>query len=94
MMFGRRGNEKIDDLLTRFEVLRQRAAGQGNVAMNPEGLTWLLLRACQPNDHQLLILLQPLGGRYPTTEAELRGLYTALRRMGHVLEGSHGNIAQ
>ena len=94
MMFHKRGHERIDDLLTRFDVLRQRAVGQGGVAMSVEGLSWLLLRACQPNDQQLLMLLQDFRGRYPANEAELRQLYTSLRRMGHILEDNPDNIAK
>ena len=95
MMFEKRRNERIDDLLTRFDVIRQRVAGQGGVInMNYEGLSWLLLRACQPNDQQLLMLLQEFQGRYPNTEAQFRIMTNTLRRMGHILENSPDNIAQ
>ena len=93
MTFNRRGNERIDDLLTRFDIIRQRAAGQGGVAINHEGLSWIILKACQPNDHQLLMLLQEFQGRYPANDAEFRRLYTSLRRMGHILENNTDNIA-
>ena len=95
MMFEKRRNERIDDLLTRFDVIRQRVAGQGGgINMNYEGLSWLLLRACQPNDQQLLMLLQEFQGRYPNTEAQFRTMTNNLRRMGHILENSPDNIAQ
>jgi hypothetical protein len=94
MQFRKRHNERIDDLLTRFDVLRQRAETQGGIDMNYEALTWLLLSACNPNEHQLLMLLQDFRGRYPTTEQEYRTLTQSLRRMGHILENSPDNIAQ
>ena len=56
--------------------------------MNYEALAWLLLSACNPNEHQLLMLLQDFRGRYPTTEQEYRTLTQSLRRMGHILEKS------
>jgi hypothetical protein len=62
--------------------------------MNYEALTWLLLSACNPNEHQLLMLLQDFRGRYPTTEQEYRTLTQSLRRMGQILENSPDNIAQ
>jgi hypothetical protein len=92
--FHRRGHERIDDLLARFSTVQQRAQGQGMVALPYESLSWILLRACQPNDQQLLMLLQNFGGRYPNTELEFRQLEGSLRRMGHILENSPDNIAQ
>jgi len=94
MNFNRVGNERVDDLITRFEIIRQRARDQGTLTMSIEGLAWILLKSCQINDTQLLNLLQPFGGRFPTTEQELRDLYGALRRMGHIMERRPNNIAQ
>jgi len=94
MNFHRRGNEKIDDLLIRFDVIRQRAREQGALTMGIEGLTWILLRACHVNDQQLLQLLQPFDTRFPTNDVQFRQLYAALRRMGHILEHRPGNLAQ
>jgi hypothetical protein len=93
MTFHRRGNERIEELLTRFEILRQRASGEATMTMSIEGLSWLLLRACHVNDQQLLQLLADFRGRFPTNEVEMRTLYTSLRRMGHILERSTNNIA-
>ena len=40
-----------------------------------------------------MILLQPYGGKFPTTDAEFNTLATQLRRFGHISEGTQGNIA-
>ena len=93
MMFHRRHRESTDELLTRFEITRHRAHDGGGFNMGIEGLTWLLLKACQVNETQLLDLLRPTNGRFPTTEVELRQLMTAIRRMGHVLEHQPDNLA-
>ncbi|CAE8619736.1 unnamed protein product [Polarella glacialis] len=94
MTFQRNGHERIDDLITRFDIIRQRANDQGQMALSVQGLTWILLRACQVNDTQLTQLLAPMQGLFPGTEAEYSQLRIILRRMGHIIERSPGNIAQ
>jgi hypothetical protein len=94
MEFDRKPQERIDDLITRFEVTRQRAAEGGNMVMSVEGLTYKLLRACKVNDHQFMNLLLPTQGRLPQNDQELMNMFVALRRMGHVVEKSKDNIAQ
>jgi len=64
MQFTRQGNEAIDVMISRFEILRQRAAVQGAMALNYEALSFLILRACRPTDQQLLNLLQPIRNRF------------------------------
>ena len=91
--FARRGRERIDDLLTRFDLTRQRANVEGGVAMSTQGITWILLRACHINEQQLMTLLQPFNGLYPATDQQYHHLVTALRRMGHVIERNPGNLA-
>ena len=45
MAFARLPNEPVDALLVRFDVLRNRAAIRGGLALNTSGLAWVLLRA-------------------------------------------------
>ena len=85
--------ERIDELLTRFDLTRQRAHDLGQLTVSVTGLAWILLRACEVTDNQLLQLLMPYQGRFPQNEAELTALKVQLRRMGHILEQSPGNIA-
>ena len=94
MQFTRQDGERIDALLARFLTLRVRATqGGAGMAMSWEGYSWLLTRACHVSQHQLLSLLQPFQGRFPADEAEFNNLQMAMRRMGHILEGSPNNIA-
>ena len=94
MNFHRLANESIDQLLARFRGVRWRAQqGGGNMAMNWEGYSWLILKACSPNPQQLITILQPFQGRFPSTEADFEAMSLTLRRMGHVLENAYGNIA-
>ena len=94
MTFNRVPGESIDALLSRYMTLRFRAS-QGGVGMQMswEGYAWLILRACQCNNNQLLQLLHPFQGRWPTDEAEFNTLTMNLRRMGHILEGTPGNVS-
>ena len=59
LSFERRRDERMDDLLTRFDSARQRANDQGQLAVSIHGISWLLLRAVGVNDQEMLTLLQP-----------------------------------
>ena len=61
--------------------------------MSYEGIAYMLLRSCRTSDQQFVMLTQPTNGRLPTTEQEYRNLFSALRRLGHVLEHRQDNIA-
>lgn len=94
MSFSRKGHEPIDSLLVRFDSIRARAAEQGGAVVSVQGVTWILLRAIGITDQQLLQLLAPFNGLFPATEAEFSELKTLLRRMGHILERTPGNIRE
>ncbi len=68
--FARRPGESINTLLARYEIVRQRAAVEGQFAMSMEGFALQLLRACNVHANQLILLLPPFGGVMPTIEAE------------------------
>jgi hypothetical protein len=86
MDFDRKHHESIDDLLTRFEIVKTRATELGNFDMSIEGVTYMLLRACRVSDQQFIMLTQPTGGLLPNTEAQYRAFLVSLRRrLGHVV---------
>ena len=91
--FSRRSGERTDELLTRFETVRSRAAANGQLQMSIPGITWILLKAIGINDTQLVQLLMPTGGMMPTTAAQYRDLLQRLRRMAHIIEHVPENIA-
>ena len=72
MDFDRKNHESIDDLLTRFEIVRNRATEVGNFDMSYEGISYMLLRSCRVSDQQFLMLTQPTNGRLPNDEAGYR----------------------
>jgi hypothetical protein len=94
MGFARRPNERINELLTRFETTHIRATNEASFSMNFEGMSYMLLRAIGVTDQQLIQLLAPTGGTFPSDQPQHTNLHAALRRMGHVLEHQPGNIAQ
>ena len=65
MNFNRHDGERIDDLLTHFDILRNRAQLAGQLVIGFEGLSFLLLRACRVTDVQLQMLLQHYSMIYP-----------------------------
>ena len=51
-----------------------------------EDYSWTLLKACGIRPDQMNILLAPLQGRLPTTDAELTRLQAYIRRMGYMVD--------
>ena len=60
--------ESIDEVLVRFDVLRNRATLRGGLGINSSGLAWLLLKALGLSADFWDRLLQPLGGNLPADE--------------------------
>ncbi len=77
--FTRRGNERINELLTRFETTRVRAVNEGNFTMSVEGFTMILFRAVGLNEDQVLQVLSPLGGDFPQTDEQFHQIRPSLR---------------
>ena len=67
MTFGLRHGERINDLLTRFETSVMRAQTQAQWNMNTEGLSFMLLTTVGVNDQQVMQLLAPYAGNFPST---------------------------
>ena len=94
MSFSRRQGESTDAMIARFRTLRWRAAeGGAGINMTWEGYTWLLLKACGISAQQLMSLLQPTNGRFPTNEQDFENMLMLMRRMGHILENRANNLA-
>ena len=91
--FSRRGNETVDALISRFEIVRQRARIEGGGAVSIETASLMLLKAVGVSPEQFQSLTQPFGLRLPNTEDEFLQLTHHLRRMGHIVERSQLNIA-
>ena len=86
LAFIRHPNENINQLLDRFQLVRQRAEVEGNYVESVEGCALTLLRCCHVNPQQFLQYLEPFGGRLPATEEEMGEMKSRMRRIGHILE--------
>ena len=94
MSFHRERNESIDAILSRFRITRWRAAmGNAGIQMSWEGYTWILLRAIGVSSQDLISILQPVQGQFPSTEPEFEAMCMTLRRMGHIRENAPHNLA-
>ena len=91
--FARRHGEGINALLSRYEQVRARAANEGQFVMSIEGCSLQLLRAVGIRPQHLYTLLQPFEGQLPRTEQEFSKMCQELRRHGHIMESTHGNIS-
>ncbi len=93
LAFTKRPGETINELLARYETVRQRAAVEGQFVMSIEGCCLQILRAIGIQAQHLFPLLQPFGGQLPQNEQQFGELCTQLRRYGHISEQSRGNVA-
>ena len=93
LAFARKPNESINALLARYEVVRQRAAVEGQLVMSVEGMSLQILRACGMQSQHLMLLLQPFQGRLPWNDMEFSQMCSQLRRHGHIHENTQDNIA-
>ena len=92
LSFSRRNGEGINQVLARYEIVRQRARTEGLFVMSTEGCALQLLRACGVSTNQMMQLLQPFQTNLPSNEQELNALFASMRRMGHIAENTPGNI--
>ena len=92
LAFTRRPGEAINAGLARYEIVRQRAAVEGQFVMSMEVCALQLLRACNIQPQHLFTLLQPFRGQLPQDEPQFHELCTQLRRFGQISEGTQGHI--
>ena len=92
--FKRLPGESTDAFLVRFDVVKNRAANRGAMAMSYEGIGWLLLQGLGCNAEQWDRLLFHNEGRLPQNEQELGLLVDRIRRTGHLYEGGHRHMQQ
>ena len=83
MGLHRNQGESVDSISTRFNVVKHRAAAAGGFLVTSEGYSWTLLKACGIHPDQMNILLAPLQGRLPTTDAKLTQLQAYIRPIRH-----------
>ena len=70
LAFAREPNSNINALLSRYEVVRQRAVAEVQSVMSVEGTSLQILRICNVKLQQLIQLLQPFADMLATNEAQ------------------------
>ena len=82
-------NETIDNVLGRYELVRNRADSLAGMQLGEGVLSWLLLTHLGINKRDWPILLAPTRGSLPTTPDEYRALLQQVKRQAHLLERTH-----
>ncbi len=90
LAFTKKPGETINELLARYETVRQRAAVEGQFVMSIEGCALQILRAIGIQAQHLFPLLQPFQGQLPPNDQQFQELCTQLRRYGHISERQRG----
>ena len=91
MAFSRLGNEDIDSVLSRFDLLKTRAEAQG-FQINWTGASWMFLRGLHIPATAWPNLLLQTQGNLPADELQFRALEQQLRRSGHMHEAGPYNL--
>ena len=92
--FCRLPGESVDTVLTRFEVIVQRARTRANVPLQNQHAAWMLLLALRIPTEYWVHLLTPFRGALPTTDQEYRQFLEYVKRFGHLAEAGNYSIAQ
>ena len=92
LSFGRRNGEGINQALTRYGIVRQRARTEGLFVMSAEGCALQLRRACGVSTNQMMQVLQPFNTNLPANEQQLNAFFASMRRVGHITDNTLGNI--
>jgi hypothetical protein len=86
LSFRRLKEETIDEMLSRFEVLRHKSIHGGGMNIGPSGFAWLLLKGMQMPPERWVQLLHLYGGNLPADEGQFLALMEQIRRQGHLYQ--------
>ena len=92
--FVRRNGECCDDVVSRFEIVCQRAADHAGVMITQQQAAWMLMLALRIPTEQWIHILTPFQGRLPTNDAEFVRFLNYVKRHGHLAEAGPMSIAQ
>ena len=92
--FVRLPGESVDTVLTRFEVIVQRARTRARIPLQNTHAAWMLMLALRIPTEYWVHLLTPFRGALPTTDMEYRQFIEYVRRFGHLAEAGNYSIAQ
>eukprot|EP00971_Amphidinium_carterae_P328376 6460216-Amphidinium_carterae.1 len=78
--FRRKQKETIDEMISRFELVFQRASVEGGLNMSYTGIAYKLAEVCGLRDQELLVMLGPLNGALPYDATTHRTFVEHIRR--------------
>ena len=89
LTFRRLDGETIDNVLGRYELVRNRSDSIAGMTLGEGVLAWLLLTHLNISKRDWPVLLAPTGGALPRDAAQYRNLQQQIRRQAHLLERTH-----
>ena len=90
--FHRRNGESIDEMLSRYEITRERATNEGGIQTDPRQCAVQLMRVLHIQPTYLPQLLLFNNGELPNNEGALNQMCQNIRRDYHIFEHVRGNI--
>ena len=92
--FQKLPHENIDTMLTRWEIVMQRARTRANINIAPHHAAWMLLLALRIPAEYWVHVLGPTRGKLPADEVQYRAFTEYLTRFGHIAENGAMNMMQ
>ena len=89
LTFRRLESETIDNVLGRYELVRNRSDRIAGMHIGEGVLSWLLLTHLNVSKRDWPVLLAPFEGALPTDALQYRRLLQQIRRQSHLLERTH-----
>ena len=94
LTFKRHSGEGINSTLTRFEVIRHRAASEGQFVMTIEGYAVMLMKECRLSKQHVHNLLLPWQGNFPGDEAQFQSLIEGIKKIGLLNDDGPNTLGQ
>ena len=91
MCYRRGAREDIDQAITRFDILHNRAHNHAHFQASPAVLAFLLLMNLGISPRQLPTLFLTWGGEFPTTDDQITRMKATIRQNAHMIENHPNN---
>ena len=92
LMFSRQQGETTDQVISRFEIHRQRALTNAGLTVSETGCSWMLLMLLGIPVDKWPVLLHPFAGALPGDAAQYAQFILYLRRNGHLYDRGNNSM--
>ena len=89
LTFRRLSGETIDNVLSRYELVRNKALATQSMQLGVGVMSWLLLTHLEIPKAAWTTLLLRTDGRLPANDGEFRALLDQIKRQAHLMERTH-----